>query len=85
MLGHERETNKQNRDEMHFQMVFPLQIRLRAGWVAVIIAPLAISPAMDDRYRRMVGGNRPGNRPLEEGEAYERTIAVLPAWRNRRD
>jgi hypothetical protein len=26
---------------MHFQMVFPLQNRLRTGWVAVIIAPLA--------------------------------------------
>jgi hypothetical protein len=29
------------------KMVFPSQIRLRAGWVAVIIAPLAGLPAID--------------------------------------
>jgi hypothetical protein len=57
--GHKRETNKQNPDKDALPNGISIAIRLRAGWVAVIIAPLARLPAMDNRHRRMVGGNRP--------------------------
>jgi putative SOS response-associated peptidase YedK len=35
-----------------FQMVFPYKIRLRADWIAVILALSARLPAMDDRHHR---------------------------------